>query len=228
MGSQKWFGRKMIWIKFFIASSAFFSCIFLSCSNESNSLIFFDQENSLRSQSTERSLQIIWTAENEAPVDDNMLENKTLEGSWVATTELSAEFAENIESLFITHFELDQPIYPHLQGFGSLNISIFPPPLVSVLDVFLKSLQTENIDVSVFIEGKSYLKTLIEYDFKPLPQLTTWILGEPFLIDGIDRLVFEIPIRFVFDTGFCNGFIYCANYDDVFKIEQLVVGELQK
>lgn len=218
--------------KIFILSTVLCSLLFLSCSNGNSTPFLFNPEDSLRAKSTMHASNVTWTAEKEffmdelsVPQDDNALSQG--EDVFFDQAALPLEFLGDSQSLFLNRVEFYPPIYPELEGFGSLNTSILPPMLVSLVDDFLKSVQTSDIGTSFFPDDKSYLKILIDYDFNFLPKLKTWILGEPFLLTSDTHLVFEIPIRLVFDTGFSDIFIYCADFDGRFKIEQFSIGELQ-
>ncbi|MFI3257474.1 MAG: hypothetical protein R3Y36_04165 [Spirochaetales bacterium] len=199
-------------IKKSIVSIFCFSIMFFSCSNANVSSTLTDAENNLRNQAEQKTQNILWS-DTQSATDDT-----------AGVTEIPFYFG-NAKAVFFVQFKSDEPLYPTLNGFASLDTRAISAELAACIDVFFRSVQAGDISENVFPENKLYLKTLIEYEFKDFPKLLTWIVGKP--VVSSDPTVFEIPVRLLYDGYFSHSIVYCSEYSDGFKIDQMQIGALQ-
>ncbi len=201
----------MKWLLFFIIILIF------SCSNSNNVEEYsLDEGTTLRKIAEDINETIQW--ENDLSEDDT---SKPGEKNDLSYTVIS----ENDNALFFLLQENVTPVYPSLDGFGSLNTDSIPSILLVRITDFLDDLRTADIDKSFFNNEKQYLKTIIEYNFQNFTDYTHYIIGEAFAFDNPAN-AYEIPIRLYFDNGYVDCFLFCILNKGVYEIEQFDIGTL--
>ncbi len=193
--------------------------IFFSCSNNTDNQNAGSQNNTLRFAVEQEKVSIEWVIETE---DEESSSEDTL---WQSNTNVVIE-GSDYTPLFLGNFIEDDAVYPSLEGFGSLNTELIPNELYIVLNEFLSALKNREVSLSFFEEEKSYLKTIIDYDFQDYPKLIEYIVGEVFIFDNPSN-AYEVPVRLFFDNGFADCFIYFVYNENMYTIEQFDIGDIK-
>ena len=129
------------------------SALFFSCS-DMKELKKADEEDTLRALSETLSQEIPWTSQIEA---DRLTRNiKTSDGilKSIALTPVIVISSGDREQ--------ENPVYPYLEGFGSLDVSDIPLPIRSVLDSFCLSL-SKDTDADSYMSKKGLYSLALFY-----------------------------------------------------------------
>ncbi len=200
-------------------------CIFIlsSCANDANrEQIEFSQEKSLRSTVEDKRRSMEWIGESENRTGD--------EGRLDDASEATSSFTNedgSTASVAIQNYSIDEEVYPHLEGFGSLDTTSMPTNLYAFVNNFLQSLSNNEMNIEFFPEDKHFLKTIIEYDFQDYPKVSRYLIGEMFIFDT-PRTAYEIPIRLFFDESYADCFMYCEFIDGSYKVVQFDIGKIHE
>ncbi len=197
-------------MKFSIIIIVFF---LVSCSNSSETgLDILNEGTTLRNTVEQLDNSVSWTLESSDEISLNTSQKKEL-------------LMQNDNALFFYGLQSSEIVYPYIDGFGSLNTEGISQNLFSFIYDFLESLPTLTLDVSFFQEEKKYVKTLIEYNFRNYTHFSDYVIGEAFVFDA-PISGYEIPIRFYFEDGYLDCFLYCVFTENGYVIEQFDIGKI--
>ncbi len=144
--------KKVFHLFIFCALSALFSCA------KSSDTENISSTDTLKAAAEQKFSQIKWTDELEK---DRLVKNI----STVNTVEKNIQISP---AVFInsSYSENLAPVYPVLEGFGSLDVSKLKPEIKKMTEQFAQSLCTAEIDSSLFDGADVYEGALFEKDLK--------------------------------------------------------------
>ena len=172
--------------------------LFVSCSMADSEEDFeINDDSFLKSQIEAKYSQTLWTS----ALSPDALEEKhdTLPG-------ILTSVRVTRDNLYAGGQDTFAPVYPYLEGFGSLDISDLSAEVRSFLDGFCASFCAQGDAYSYMEENRQYELAIFLFDLKEkwsgypaddVALFSSYIYGKP-LID--DRL-FLVPIRFISESG---------------------------
>lgn len=181
------------------------SIIFISCSNQNQNQVDEDDLGTLRYK-TELLLKTFeWTEELEPK---RLTEYKSVNGisSNMRITNLS----------LLSHSQNENAIYPIIQGFAPLDISLLPENLLSSAKDFCV-LIAKNEDADSFMAKNCLYSLALFYSKKNDAEYKNFLIGSP----SINGTTYEIPVRFF---GKKNNFdldLFWIFEDNAWKVDQI-------
>ena len=225
----------------YLAFISFSLCFLFSCSDSSNAQVTQDS-SSLKSIAEQKYKQTDWT--------------KALEGdrltqviSSVDTVEKRIQLSPSviINSSYASSLP---PVFPYLEGFGSLDVSNFNSSVKALSVKFASALCNGEMDSSLFEKDNIFEAALFENDLKNLwktefsqdfPEnkkeqdsketeadvketfilFDEYLFGEPFEMNSL----YEVPVRFIRkNTGTVDVMVYFFKDEEKsWKIDQLKI-----
>lgn len=230
----------------YLALIVYSLCILFSCSDSSNTQVTQDS-SSLKSIADQKFKQIEWT---------QALEGKRLTAviSSINTVEKRIQLspAVVINSSYASSLP---PVFPYLEGFGSLDISNFNSSVKTLAVKFASALCNGEIDSSLFEKDNIFEAALFENDLKTLwktefsedfPEnkksedsqeteatvketfilFDEYLFGEPFEMNSL----YEVPVRFIRKkSGSVDVMVYFFKDEEKsWKIDQLKIIRMTK
>lgn len=209
--------------KFTFVISVLFICALTGCNNAAGKNQITDQD-SLKKISSDKEDSINWTGE---------LEKKKLTYKIDRFSLISDSLPLNPEVFMAFEAGNPQfPVYPQLEGIGSLDISDLDKSAASVINNFCSSFfsqKQENCE-TMMNEGCLFALVLFNYDVGKIgfgTDTATWIFGKPFIAEE----VFQVPVRFYNKNGTCDVMFFMANSsknnNQVWKIQDIMIYNYQ-
>ena len=212
-------------ISIIIVSSLLLTAV--SCANSHTVILSDNAGETLRSQSDKKNREILWTRE---------LESMRLVQDITHTDSVDKAVKLTPKSIVVSSVQA-RPVYPFIDGFGSLDTSLITQDIRNVLDTFCRNVSTGlNADMCM-ADGCLYSYVLFTDDLKSgwkssfeedipevsenVPLFTRMIYGAPF----IDAADYEIPVRFECSEGYIDILLYFEKKGSDYKINQI---EIQK
>lgn len=120
-------------------------------------------------------------------------------------------------------------VFPSLENFGSIDVSIMSRSVLTGINDFLKQLSQKSLSFSSSFFDRPYEGVVILYEASQLPVITGWTIGRPF-ISTDDSASYEIPVLLDTENGNCPVRIYLnpekAAADEV-KVQQVMFGAVK-
>lgn len=223
--------------KSILKTASTFSLIFLiiACSNSQNAQgIQVDYENTLRKQFQDRFDSISWTEELEPDViTQKKASNPKL---------FSSRSLNNIVAASVIEVPESNAIYPAIDGFGSIDITMIPTSLKSMITDFcaellnisqagnssLKEVSQEQVSKDIYSKLASHISSERRYmlsiylqDTKTYPVASKFYLGSPFITGE----KYEVPVLFLSPQGSWIILLYAQLQEEEWKIEQIRYGD---
>ncbi len=200
------------------------SLLFFSCSNGSGGEKFFSEETTIKESTSRRDDSVLWTRELESV--RLLIDTKKNNG---------AADTLRLEPLSVMSLSSQgTPVYPILEGFGSLDTSDISAELRTFLDSFCTSVAAWSFSQELFTSESAFVLPLFMYDVKMQwkeafskdfpdveaenPLFSSWLYGEPFA-DGSE---FQIPVRLFCAYGYLDVLLYVRSASQ-FKIDALLI-----
>lgn len=223
--------------KSILKTASTFSLIFLifACSNSQNSQgIQVDYGNTLRKRFQDRFDSISWTEEFEA---DLITQRKASNSKLFSSRSLN-----NITAASVIEVPDSNAIYPAIDGLGSIDITLIPASLKSMITDFCAELlntsqasnsspekvSQEQVSEDTYSKLASYISSERRYmlsiylqDTKNYPVASKFYLGSPF----ISGEKYEVPVLFLSSQGSWIILLYVQLQEDEWKIEQIRYGD---
>ena len=217
--------KKKICSRIIISSLIIFSSLLFSCKNTSETKLVYTESDTIKKSVKEKSQDITWTQELEADRLSTRITRSAMElGPDVQYT----------RDIFKISKSNQNPVYPDLNDFGSLDTRNLRPAVKEKLNNFCKSfslIDHSGADshfsrkyIFNYVFFKNDLETGWKTNFgKEYPQksaksdkseksekteepviFTKWIIGEPF----ISSEIMQIPVRFYATCGIIDVTVY--------------------
>lgn len=212
-------------ISIIIVSSLLLTAV--SCANSHTVILSDTAGETLRSQSDKKNREILWTRE---------LESMRLVQDIAHTDSVDKAVKLTPQTIVVSAVQT-QPVYPFIDGFGSLDTSLITQDIRNVLDTFCRNVSTGLSADQCMADGCLYSYVLFADDLKNgwkssfgeefpevsenAPLFTRMIYGAPF----IDDADYEIPVRFECSGGYIDILLYFEKKGSEYKINQI---EIQK
>ena len=222
---MKYAGNKIRSVSIFIVLSLLFTAV--SCANSHTVNLSDNSGETLRSQADTKNREILWTRE---------LESMRLVQDITHTDSMDKAVKLTLQTVVVSAVQT-QPVYPFIDGFGSLDTSLVTQDIRTVLDTFCRSVSTGLSADVCMADGCLYSYVLFADDLKSgwkssfgedipevsenAPLFTRMIYGAPF----IDDADYEIPVRFECRKGYIDLLLYFGKTAGGYKINQI---EIQK
>lgn len=215
------------------AGAFFLGFLFFSCSNAQNIEIAHLDDDTLKIISSEKEKTLIWTRELESVRLTRDYSKNAFATSDVHLLPTSITTAET----------QNLPIYPHIQGFGSLDTSELSSELKTFLNEFCVSVSEWNLKDVKVDENAVFSLVLFKNDVEEIYKqekgekfssstvettengealkakyFDRWLFGEPFF----DENYVQVPIRFFRKDWTLDVEVYVETGAE-FKILQIVV-----
>ncbi len=186
-----------------IVSFSLLSIILFSCSNSQESKLVYTESNTIKQTVKEKEQDITWTQELEGDRLSQVINRRALK--------LSSSVPYSKEIYKISNYN-QNPVYPSLADFGSLDTSNMGTAVKSKMEDFCKIFASKNYNEVDSYFSRKYIFNYIFFikDFeegwkknfnKKLPSgekhFNKWLFGEPF--NGSE--IIQIPVRFYSDYG---------------------------
>jgi len=192
----------------------------VSCANGSSSAVTEQGKNTLRSEADGKEADVLWTRELESMRLVQDISRQDGVDKAVKLTPQSVISAPSAES----------PVYPFIDGFGSLDTSRISPDLLAALDSACAAVSSQQSADSLMAQGCLYSYVLFLSDFKngwktafgqdmpdpPVNLFTSRVYGAPFIQDD-----YEIPVRFKCAKGYADVLFCFIKNDGGYKISQI-------
>ena len=113
----------------------------------------------------------------------------------------------------------EQNIYPSFADFGSLDISVLPATLLSIVEEFSAAIINDTDADQFMVKSSLFNLALFYEDLRSSNRLnmTDYIIGEPFTF-GDD---YEVPVRFSSSSGSVDVKLFFIQEGDTWKIDQI-------
>ena len=203
-----------------VAGLMIFQVAFLACTSESTEegVIADFEANFLKQSVDKKRNEIDWSL----PLNHGVLTEKhnSVEG-------ILKSVRVSKDNVFAGRQDTYAPVYPYLEGFGSLDISDLGSEAKEVVDGFCTAFTTGGDGFVYLQECRQYEFSLFLYDItehtgsahtKEKPKYTSYICGKPVIRDDM----FFVPVRFSDDNGeFIDVDLYLHNTPEGLKIHQI-------
>ncbi len=222
-----------------------------SCSNSQNSIIVPKTDDSLRNKMAYLDNGILWTEnldsilyEESNPEDDyeNSEEFKNLlpheQREYIRKREEEKQKSKKVipEGLHEVNFQdrlfypKNEPptesLFPELQNFGSLDISLLAPEAKSVIEKFIEGQNQDKLELDCISPETRFLEPIFIQDFALIENVESFIIGKPIIIQNEFLNEYQVPVRMITENGFYNTLFFLVNEQDTFFIEQVNYGSL--
>lgn len=211
-------------MKFLLFVLCIFEFLFFSCSNGQETEKVISDEISLKAISQNREQELLWTRE---------LESVRL----LLDTKKNQVVADSIklEPLVMTGAVTGKnPVYPYLEGFGSLDTTSISKDMRAFLDETYRCLSKWQIQSLKMQDSSAFSAILFKYDVEKLweqnfgdkfpvlqddmPLFTSRLYGEPF----IDDSEVQIPVRLYANRGHLDILLYFTSLTP-YKIDSIQI-----
>ncbi|MFA6856988.1 MAG: hypothetical protein WCR31_07255 [Treponema sp.] len=203
----------------------FYALLFVvSCANGHTAVLTDSNGDTLRSQADKKDKEILWTRELESM---RLVQN-------ISTVDGVDKAVKLTPQSVIASSLVPVPVYPFIDGFGSLDTSLISSELKAALETACMTVSAQKNADSLMAEGCLYSYVLFLSDLKTgwketfgedIPDVnngenlfTKEIYGTPFLDDD-----YEIPVRFECRKGYIDILICFIKTDNGYKIDQLII-----
>lgn len=212
---MSFYTKKILKIIFSSTFLVFFACCFVSCKNynQSKSIIYIPDSDTVRHKVNSLIENSFWTEEIQKSSKDKSSTNSNKNNVFIPLANVSSTFQVQKDN---------NPVYPELKDFYSLNLSSLDFNTKSEITKLINKIKEENITKSDFLSDYQHEKILFDYEFSKHPQITGYYLGTP-LEQSENHIL--IPVQFLFSTGKLNSKIFFEKKENTFKIKQIVFGE---
>lgn len=207
-------------MKNIFSKSLFFLALVLmlfSCSNNSGVQYTINIEDSLKDISDQKEIEMTWTKELESV---RLVRDVSKYPSVAANVKISPE-------VMAVSISDNPPIFPLLDGFGSLDVTLISSDLYVFLDNFCDKLKEWQFDESLMDESAIPSVLIFKYDIEQLWQtdvrlLNDKIYGEPFF--DSDQIM--VPVRLSNEKVFIDFNLYIKQDGD-FKLNQIELNRFE-
>lgn len=208
---------------FFAAVSVFVSgFLFFSCSSDSSIDLNSGSEETLRMTFSQKNSSTIWARE----IESSVLSRKINTSAYISSN-LKLE-----PELYLAAVTEETPVYPSLNGFGSLDSTQLVPEAKQIVEKIAENIIFWNFDESLFEKNSVFSLILFKYDVEngwkekfgaDFPsgeerKFSVYYCGEPF----IEEDFISVPLRFKNSKGFVDVRIFIDRSQN-FKIAQILV-----
>ena len=122
------------------------------------------------------------------------------------------------------------PVYPSIEGFGSLDCAGIGTAQRNILDGFCSAIASDTAADAFMTEAGNYSLVMFLADFRTCfpeaapgkKKITGWIYGKPFVSEEL----YQVPVRFKSAAGFLDIDLYLDGAS-MWKIDQIQTGDLQ-
>ncbi len=203
-----------------IAGLMILQVAFFACSSESSeaSAITDSEANFLKQSVDKKRNEIDWTL----PLNHGILAEKhdSVEG-------ILRSVRVTKDNIFAGRQDTYAPVYPYLDGFGSLDISNLGAEAKEVIDGFCTAFTTGGDGFTYLPECRQYGLAFFLYDIsehtgsphtREKLKYTSYICGKPIIRDDM----FFVPVRFSENNGdFVDVELYLQSFPSGLKIQQI-------
>lgn len=208
---------------FFAVILIFLSVLFFSCSSDSSIDLISGSDETLRMTFSERNSNVIWSRE----IETSVLSRKINTSAYVSSN-LKLE-----PEAYLVSASDEAPVYPSLEGFGSLDSTQISPEVKSAIEKFIGNIISWNFDENLVGENSIFSLVLFKYDIEngwknnfeeDFPSdaekklFSTYYYGEPF----VEEESVSVPIRLKNSKGFVDIQIFIDKTEN-FKISQILI-----
>lgn len=203
-----------------LASSAL-----VSCANSSSAIVADYNAETLRSRAENKENSTLWTRELESMrLAEDITHAPDADSSVKLTPSAAAVCTYSAK-----------PLYPQLEGFGSLDTSLLSQDVRNVLDSFCRAVSAEQPVDTLMAKDSLYSAVLFQDDLKGvwkerfnedfpekadgLELFTRTLYGEPFIDSGM----YDIPVRLYCAAGYIDTDVSLVQEDGAFKINQIQI-----
>ena len=205
-----------------------FSLFLFSCKIDKNLYQGEDELVSLKNEFIQKTRDIPWAEEIEpdilytAEADKKDSVNKNVPLASLITA----------DTLFLHDSNTSRSIYPHIEGFGSLDSRSLDPKTRYFLDTFLKELASARYTKEALSPDARYLSIILTDFIENYPLPVSWIFGEAFPLSSPTANYLEVPVKIYSDKTQDNK---KAHYKLVFflveseekkRIQQIQIGNI--
>ncbi|MCK9170907.1 MAG: hypothetical protein M0P01_10885 [Treponema sp.] len=204
-----------------------FSCAFVlivSCANGHTAVLTDSNGDTLRSRADNEDKEILWTRELESM---RLVQNITTGDGVDNAVKLTPQS-------IIASSVVPVPVYPAVDGFGSVDTSLISPELKTALESACGTISAQKSADPLMADGCLYSYVLFLSDLKTgwkekfgedIPDadssgnlFTKEIYGAPFIDDD-----YEVPVRFECKKGYVDILICFIKNDNGYRIHQLII-----
>ena len=116
-----------------------------------------------------------------------------------------------------------ETIYPQLEGFGSLNISLLDAEKLALINSFCEAVIAHNREKaeSLMNPQNAFLLTVFFDDIKNVTFTSRYIIGQP----GMRGSLWQVPVRFYAAGGWLGAWLF-FRLGETLVIDQIIYGEI--
>lgn len=225
---------------------------FISCSNDTNSIITLKKDNTIKNEILYKDNSINWTTQLdtilkiETTTEDkkNLFDpleslpdeiKQHLTNKDKQNTEKTDEkaFPRGLTELPFSDrlfYNKNQPeskeILPYLDGFTSLDTSSLIPEIINVIQKFINQANEKKISIDDISPDTRFLQPIYQKQIDSLEEITDVIFGKPFIEQNNYLNEYQVPVRLISPNGYYDDVFYMVNIDDKYYIEQIFFGSL--
>lgn len=226
-----------------------FILFFVACKNSNDSIEIISYTDTIKALTEEKNNTTVWTEK----IDENILGKSTDDKQNTGTSDvgltdnaaekqkLEVERAKSKnddkkksillpEGLFLgKNSKIQNNIYPHLEGFGSLDLTLIAPEDYKTVDSLIKSFSEKKLQEDLIYEDSYYLKIILQLEIEQWPEILYWIIGKPFRgeIESIDSEIYEVPVRIFFSNGYRDVLVNLISTEKEYLVDQVLIGTLK-
>lgn len=208
---------------FFVAVTIFSGFLFFSCSQETSIDLNSGSDETLRMTFSERNSSVIWSRE----IENTVLSRKINTSAFVSSN-LKLE-----PEIYLVSASDEAPVYPSLEGFGSLDSTQLSPDAKVSVEKFIKSVISWNFDESLVEKTSLFSLILFKNDIESgwknnfgveFPSdaekalFSSYYFGEPF----VEEESLSLPVRLKNSRGFVDIQLFVDKTEN-FKISQILI-----
>lgn len=214
----------------FIIYSLTFLFFIISCSDSSGAKINSSEFSTLKEEVQDFNKKTNWT---------DAIEPDRLSANIQRVDKIASNVRLSSTVLAARTVNKDENLYPHLKGFGSLDTTLIPPALKTLVTNFYESFSSGESLVGLTKTESLYVLALFYYNLKNyFPEYEAFvskknennsidevrlfkkiIIGEPF-IEGVNYM---IPVRLVSEEKTIDLSLFCAENNGSWKIDQIQI-----
>lgn len=187
------------------------------CQKPVEPIVYIESVDTIKYEVSQKASALDWTEELTPdaliPTDTNQL---TIDQFFYQPINLPSDFASNNA----------KSVFPHLENFYPLDLSILTAVQVERLEQIATSIQNKKIEESFYVSDFKYLNIVDNYLIQDFPKWDSFVFGKPFEIQNEPEIL-QIPVRFMNLTSFVDSFFIVVNQAGTLYLNQLIFGEIR-
>jgi hypothetical protein len=150
--------------------------IFVSCEGTQNAAVLPDETNTIKYATIVRASECDWIDNTEVSTNANAATISIQKTDDILNSIIDGNFSDLVED---SDFSTATPIYPSIEGFGSLDTTELSDELLKKIKTFISFVNSGNFKALQVSPQKDYLRALAKYRLKECAPVEESFIGKP-------------------------------------------------